>query len=318
MDIAAIPKVELHCHLEGTLSARMVRAIRRDLPDFPVRPEDFDGVTVHDYDSFWAWWPVIQPMRRQPRYFYPVLKQHIADLKAQNVRYTEIMFGAGDIPSDTAEALDTMAALREQINQLEEGVIQVEFLAACGRHNPPEHFAGREARMIALHEAGLLSGIAIGAAEPGNPVQPFSKTLQAWSEAGLGIEVHAGEWVGPESVWDALNFGFPDRIGHGVTLFDDPKLVEIFQERQIHIEMCPTSNLKTGSVQRIEDHPIRRALDLGLNIGINTDDPGPFACDMNSEYALLAETFDLTEADFKTIYDNSLAARFEPTLRIPG
>jgi adenosine deaminase len=209
-----------------------------------------------------------------------------------------------------------LTAFREFVDSQENGDIQVEFLIACGRHNTAENFRERAHQPIALLEAGLICGVAIGAAEPNNPVKPFTDTMQQWHEAGLGIEVHAGEWVGAESVWDALEYGYPDRIGHGVTLFEDERLIELFQEKQIHIEMCPTSNLKTGSIQRIEDHPLRKALDLGLNISINTDDPGVFACSLLSEYEILAKHFAVTEAEFQKIYQDSLAARFQPKLRI--
>jgi adenosine deaminase len=93
-------------------------------------------------------------------------------------------------------------------------------------------------------------------------------------------------------------------------------LIDIFQQRQLHIEICPTSNLKTGSVARLEEHPVRRALDLGLNFSINTDDPGVCECSMQSEYALLAERFGFTEQDFRRVYTNTLSARFQPGLRM--
>jgi adenosine deaminase len=132
----------------------------------------------------------------------------------------------------------------------------------------------------------------------------------------MGIEIHAGEWCGPESVWDALEHGYPDRIGHGVSLFQDARLIDIFQERQIHVEMCPTSNLKTGSVSRLEHHPVGQARELGLNFSVNTDDPGPFKCSMLSEYEILSNVFGFEEDDFHKIYVNSLEARFQSELRI--
>jgi adenosine deaminase len=174
----------------------------------------------------------------------------------------------------------------------------------------------RGEKILALYEAGLIVGFALAGPERGNPVKPFSKALACFREAGLGIEIHAGEWCGPESVWDALEYGHPDRIGHGVSLFQEARLLEFVQEHNIHIEMCPTSNLKTGSISRIEDHPVGQAKALGLNFSINTDDPGPFECSMESEYELLANVFGFEERDFQRIYVNSLAARFQPELRI--
>jgi adenosine deaminase len=128
--------------------------------------------------------------------------------------------------------------------------------------------------MIGLYEAGLIVGIALAGPEQGNPVKLFHKSFARFHEAGLGIEVHAGEWCGPESVWDALEYGFPNRIGHGVSLFQDPRLVNVIRERQIHIELCLTSNLKTGSVSRIEEHPIGGGQRAETRFSVNTDDPG--------------------------------------------
>jgi adenosine deaminase len=316
MDIAKIPKIELHCHLDGILSADVTAEIRKLRPDYPLQPQDFANKSVQDYDSFWQWWSILTPVRKQLRLLFPALQVYISRLKRQNVRYLELMIGSSDAGSDTAEALDNLQELREWVNHEEGGEIQVEFMIACGRQHTPETLEARADRMIALHEAGLICGVAIGGPEPDNPVKPFTKTLARWHEAGLGIEIHAGEWVGPESVWDALSYGYPDRIGHGVALFDDPKLIEVFQEKQIHIEMCPTSNLRTGSIKRIEDHPIKQALELGLNFSVNTDDPGPFECSMDSEYALLARKFGFSEEIFRTIYAYSLAARFQKNLRV--
>jgi adenosine deaminase len=313
-----IPKVELHCHLLGILKRAMLGSIRQEFPDYPVDPIRFEeAYPVHDFESFLHWWDYTRPTWEALSYFYPVLERHIAGLKAQQVRYAEIMVVLSVLPGDPAAAVDQMTALRERIDRLEEGIIQVEFLITLGRNRSAEAMAEREARVLALHKAGLIVGVALaGAPEEGFPVQPFRRTFDRFHEAGLGIEIHAGEWCGPESVWDALEYGHPGRVGHGVTLFRDPRLVDLFAEKQIHIEMCPTSNLKTGSVSNIQEHPIRLARDLGLSFSVNTDDPGPFEYSLESEYALLAETFGFDEGDWQRIYTNSLAARFKPGLRI--
>jgi adenosine deaminase len=312
------PKVELHCHLEGILSRAMLRSIRQEFPDYPVDPELFEQVyPVQDYQSFLRWFDFYYPRWTWLANFYPILERYISGLKAQQVRYAEIMIASGVLLEDAAAVVENVTALREWVNRLEEGVIQVEFLVAMGRNRPAEVMSEREPYVLALHDAGLISGVALAGVEQGYPVQPFRRTFDRFHEAGLGIEIHAGEWCGPESVWDALEYGHPDRIGHGVSLFQDPRLLDLFLERQIHVEMCPTSNLKTGSVKHIRDHPIRLARDLGLSFSVNTDDPGPFECSLESEYALLADTFGFDEGDWQRIYANSLAARFQPDLRVP-
>jgi adenosine deaminase len=312
-----VPKAELHCHLDGILDRTMLRDIRRDDPGFPIDPHEFEqAYPVHDLKSFWNWWRFIDPIEGELDNFRPILGQHIARLKAQNVRYAEVMLAHGELPRDPAEAVDKVRAFRKWVDLQEGGDVQIEFLVANGRNCSPEDMAQRGEKCLALYKAGLIVGIAIAGPEQGNPVKPYQKTLARLHEAGIGIEIHAGEWCGPESVWDALEHGYPDRIGHGVSLFQDHELLERVQERRIHIEICPTSNLKTGSVSSIEAHPIRRARDLGLSFSINTDDPGPFECSLASEVELLASAFGFDEDDFRRIYENSLEARFQPELRV--
>ena len=315
MDIKALPKVELHCHLDGILGRSMLRDIRRDDPTFPIDPREFErAYPVRDLESFWNWWRFIDPIEGEFGHFYPILAKYIERLKAQNVRYSEIMIGSGEFSRDSAEAVDEVRAFREWADRQAGSEIQVEFLVVFGRNAPPDGVAALGNRLLALYEAGLIVGVAVAGPEQGNPIKPFRKTLARLHEAGLGIEIHAGEWCGPESVWDALEHGYPDRIGHGVSLFRDERLLDLVRERGIHVEMCPTSNFKTGSVSRIEDHPVRLARDLGLNFGINTDDPGPFECSVESEYELLAEVFGFDGGDFGMIYANSLGARFQREL----
>ena len=311
------PKVELHCHLYGILGRAMLADIRREDPHYPIDPELVEkAYPVQDYESFIHWWEAFPPIAPDLTDFYPILDRYITQLKAQGVQYSEIMIAAGDLPDDPAAAVEKAAALREWVDQREAGAIQIEFLVVLGRNRPPEGLAERAERVLAVHAAGLIVGVALAGPEQEYPVRPFQRTFDRFHDAGLGIEIHAGEWCGPESVWDALEYGHPDRIGHGVSLFRDPRLVELFAERQIHIEMCPTSNVKTGSVACIQEHPIRLARELGLNFSVNTDDPGPFECSLESEYALLADVFGFDEGDWQRIYANSLAARFGKQIRI--
>jgi adenosine deaminase len=311
-------RAELHCHLDGIPGLAMIQEICRQDPTFPISPTAFKGAgPITSAESFFAWLRVIDPIEGELDYFRPILGRHIAALKAQSVRYSEIMIGSSEIPSDTGEALEKLGTFRQWVTEQEAGEIQIEFLMAFCRPRSPETVAQLAEKTLVLYQAGLLVGIALAGREQGHPIKPFQKSLAQLKEAGLGIEIHAGEWCGPESVWDALEHGYPDRIGHGLSIFEDLALLEAIRERGIHLEMCPTSNLVTGAVGRIEEHPVGRAKELELDFSINTDDPGPFGCSMESEYALLARVFGFTERDFARIYRNSLNARFQPDLRIP-
>jgi adenosine deaminase len=273
---------------------------------------------VAGYDDFVRWFQGVKPLEGTLEAYQPLLAIHFERLKAQHVIYTEIMIAGSEIPRDRGELVGRVRAFREWTDRQENGAIQVEYLAAFGRNRTAEQAEAIADRVLMLYGAGLIAGVALAGPERGHPVRPLQKVFARFREAGLGIEIHAGEWCGPESVWDALENGFPDRIGHGVTLFDDPALIRRFQEERIHVEMCPTSNVKTGSVRCIEDHPVRRARDLGLNFAINTDDPGAFECSMTSECQLLADVFGFEEADFAKMKENALGARFQRRLRGPN
>jgi adenosine deaminase len=307
--------VELHCHVDGIVDPAMLREIEGRGISLPVTAEALQAAyPVRNFDEFINWFRVAEPIEDDTQHFQPILAAHIARLIAQNVIYTEIMLGTSELPRDEGQLIEGFSRFREYVNGLGAGRIQVEFLVAAARNRPPEWLEKVADRVIPLRAANLLFGVAL-AGWPEVPIKPLSRTLARLREAGVGIEIHAGEWAGPESVWDALENGFSDRIGHGVAIFQDLRLVERFQRDRIHIEMCPTSNVKTGSVVRIEDHPVRRALELGLSFSVSTDDPGPFECSLESEYELLAGQFGFQEHDFEVMTENALIARFQPQLR---
>lgn len=316
----ALPRVELHCHLDGIISPEMARDIRAEQPDFPIDPDELArAYPVTDLQSFFNWWGYITPLDHNLRLYYPIIERYIRQLKAQSVCYLELLVAIGDLPADPAAAVDTMQAFREWVTACEGGAVQVEFVGTFGRGQSAERFATLGMpKLLALHKAGLICGVSLAGPEINNPASRFASSFDTLHAAGLPLEIHAGEWVGPESVWDALQHAHPTRIGHGVSLFSDPRLVEYFQTSGMHIEFCPTSNVKTGSISRIEEHPVGRARDLGLNFSVNTDDPGVFGCSMDSEFALVTALFGFTQDDWAQVTHNSLASRFQPTLRPPN
>jgi adenosine deaminase len=306
-----MPKIELHCHLDGVLDREMARAICAEIPNFPIQPEDFGhGSRVHDLQSFLTWWGIVEPLKGLAL-LRPVLRHHAARLKESRVVYAEIMVSAGNVPLDPMEAIETWGAFRAWTTEMTQCDLQIEFLIAFGRGKSVADVESLVDRIVPLYEAGLIVGIAMGGVERGNPARPYRRSFARCREVGMGIEIHAGEWCGPESVRDALSYGCPDRLGHGLGIFGDAALVELVRERNIHLEMCPSSNLRTGAVSRMEAHPIRKARDLGLKFSVSTDDPGPFQCTMTSEYALLEDLMGFTKADFEKIYTDALIAKFK-------
>ena len=120
--------------------------------------------------------------------------------------------------------------------------------------------------------------------------------------------------MGPESIWAALNIG-AERIGHGLSAQLDPDLMEVLAERQVPVEICVTSNLRTGCCPRLEEHPVRRYFDAGLMITLNSDDPAMFLSDLQDEYRLAHEAFGFTEEHLRELAANSIEASFLPAPR---
>ncbi len=193
MHLRTLPKVELHCHLEGILDRAMLRDIRREDAAFPLDPAEFErAYPVQTLDGFWKWWEYIKPIFPELSYFHVVLARHIERLKAQGVRYAEIMIASSLVAGPNG--VDKVSALRTWADRCEAGEIQVEFLVGIGRNRTPEEVEARADIILPLHAAGLIVGVALAGPEQSYPVKPFHKTFARFHAAGLGIELHAGEF----------------------------------------------------------------------------------------------------------------------------
>jgi adenosine deaminase/aminodeoxyfutalosine deaminase len=172
--------------------------------------------------------------------------------------------------------------------------------------------AARQVFELAVrHRDRHVVGIGIGGDEQKAPPELFRDAYSYAADNGLRLTAHAGETAGPESVWGALNLR-AERIGHGLTAAQDPELVEELATRQIPVEICMTSNLRTGCCPELADHPVRRYFDQGLMITLNTDDPAMFRTSLTQEYQLAQESFGFTDEHLRELARNSFEASFLP------
>ena len=162
MTIASIKKAELHCHIDGIINPKMLHRLAQQGHQLPLTSEVLQSAyPVQGYDDFIEWFKMTDPLERNTANFYLILAQHIAHLKAQNVVYTEIMLGSSEFPRDDARLVAEFSAVREYVNELEAGEIQIEFLVAVSRTVTPARFAEVAQRVIPLRKAGLLFGVAL-------------------------------------------------------------------------------------------------------------------------------------------------------------
>lgn len=177
------------------------------------------------------------------------------------------------------------------------------------------HFGAEEAARVFRKAAELrpefpsIVGIGIGGDERQTGAEPFRELYAEAREAGLRLTAHAGETTGPEAIWGALNIG-AERLGHALSAVEDPELMELLAERQVPLEICVTSNLRTGCCARAEEHPVRRYFDAGLMVTLNSDDPALFESDLEGEYRKLGRDYAFSDEQLRELAANSIEASF--------
>lgn len=313
MNIHSIKKAELHCHVDGLLNPDILKGLQPRDKYQALITELEKLCPVKDFQG-WSenYGPTIYPLvSDKGKFLLEILGQYLRNLKQQNVVYSEIMLSSFTFQyEDIGRQIDLYKEFRKTSDTIGGNDLQIEFLIAFGRTNDRKKMEKRLERILEISKSGLICGVAVAGFEEENTIKPYADIFHQFKNAGLGIEIHAGEWKGPELIWEALEYGYADRIGHGLSTFEDPVLVKHIKEKAIHLEFCPTSNLLLTKYKNIKDHPIKLAIQEGIRFSINTDDPGPFCCSINHEYSVVQKAFKLAEVDFMKILQHSLDAAF--------
>jgi adenosine deaminase/aminodeoxyfutalosine deaminase len=174
--------------------------------------------------------------------------------------------------------------------------------------------AGKVFELAARLQDHNVVGIGIGGIEEQGPAESFKHLYQKAASQGLRLTAHAGETAGPESVWAALNIG-AERIGHGFSVPRDPELVEVLAQKQVPLEVCISSNLRTGVCANLAGHPVRTMFENGLMITLNTDDPEMFQTSLGHEYELVRQELGFSEDHLRELARNSFEASFLPATK---
>lgn len=305
--IAGLPKAELHVHHVGSASPRIVAELAARhpgvVPDDPERLAEY--FRFDDFAHFVTVYLSVVDLVRTADDVRLLTYEVAAEMAAQQIRYAELTVTPHTsvlrgIPApEFVEAIEDARVSAER----DHGLVLRWIFDIPGELG----LAGAEGTLaVALdHGPEAPVGFGLGGPEIGVPRPPFQPYFERARAAGLRSVPHAGETTGPQTIWDALNLLGAERIGHGTSAVQDPALLAHLAERHIPLEVCPTSNLATGAVADLEQHPIRGMVGAGVPVTVNSDDPPMFGTTLNAEYAIAARLLDL---DQRGVADLALAA----------
>lgn len=315
--IAGLPKAELHVHHVGSASLRVVSELAARHPGVvPSDPERLgEFYTFRNFAHFIDVYLAVVDLIRTPDDVRLLTYEVARDLAGQQVRYVELTCTpytsvlphqpevGMPIEAYTEAIEDARIAAERDLGIVMRWIYDIPGEAGLAAADATLGFA-------LDHRPDALVGFGLGGPELGVPRAQFRPHFDTARAAGLRSVPHAGETTGPATVWDSLRFLGAERIGHGTSSAQDPALLAHLVEHDIALEVCPSSNLATGAVASIDDHPLRAFAEAGVRITINSDDPPMFGTTLNREYAIAAGLLDLDQRGVADLARTAVRASF--------
>ncbi|MGO9125953.1 MAG: adenosine deaminase [Terriglobales bacterium] len=309
--ILSLPKAELHLHLEGTIDPATLLELRKKRGKESTLAEVEPLYQYKDFAGFLMAFKAITEDLQTAADYELVVYGLMQKLKAENVLHAEVYVSVGVClwrKQDFAAIFEGLERGRER-GERDFGISLLWIFDAVRQLGPDK--AQSVAELAVRCKARGVVGFGIGGDEAKAGPELFREVYAYAAENGLRLTAHAGESAGPESVWGALNLR-AERIGHGLTAWHDPELVEELSRRQVPVEICMTSNLRTGVCPAIAEHPVRRYFDQGIMVTLNSDDPAMFGTTLAGEYQLAQDAFGFTDEHLRELARNSFEASFLP------
>ncbi len=297
--VSGLPKAELHVHHVGSASPRIVAELAARHPGVvPADPDALaDFFAFRDFGHFIEVYLAVVDLIRTPEDIRMLTYEVARELDGQRVRYAELTCTpytsvVRGIPIEAyTEAIEDARVAAER----DFGLVLRWIYDIPGESGVP---AADATLSYALgHRVDALVGFGLGGPEVGVPRAQFAPHFDRAREAGLRSVPHAGETTGPQTVWDSLRLLGAERIGHGISAARDPELLRHLATVGIALEVCPSSNIATGAVASLADHPLPAFVAAGVPVVINSDDPPMFGTTLNREYEIAAALLGLDDAD---------------------
>ncbi|SRR6266496_420073 len=310
--IRQLPKAELHLHLEGAIDPPTLLELRTNHGKTSTLAEAEQLYHYVDFTGFLMAFKTVTEDLQSPEDYELITYRLMEKLKSEGILHAEVYVAVGVNlwrKQDFDAIFEGLERGRER-GQRDFGISLLWIFDAV------RQFGADSARKvfeyaIRYHDRNVV-GIGIGGDEQKGPPELFRDVYAFAADHGLRRTAHAGESASPESIWGALNLR-AERIGHVLTARQDPELIEELAARQVPVEICISSNLRTGCCPSLAEHPVRNYFDQGLMITLNSDDPAMFNTSLAQEYQLARSSFGFTDEHLREIARNSFEASFLPT-----
>jgi len=309
--ILSLPKAELHLHLEGSIDPPTLLELKQRHKKAATLSDVEQIYRYLDFTGFLMAFKSITEDLAAAEDYELITYRLMEKLKAENILHAEVTVSAGVClwRKQNFDALFEGLERGRERGERDFGVSVLWIFDAVRHFGPMD--AQRVAEVAARYRDRNVVGFGIGGDERRAAPELFRDVYAYSADQGLHLTAHAGETMGPESIWGALNLR-AERIGHGLTAVRDHELVEELATRQIPVEICITSNLRTGVCRVLAEHPVRNYFDQGLMITLNTDDPAMFSTSLGHEYQLAQDAFGFTDEHLRELARNSFEASFLP------
>jgi len=299
MNFDLLPKVELHLHLDCCLSYDVVKILSPGISydeyraSFIAPPKCID---LADYIKRAIKGFELMQSKEQLQL---VTTDLFRQLKADNVVYAEIRFAPLQHIMQGLSAGEVVSIVNDTVLTCIDDMGVEASIILCTLRHYSEAQSMQTVKLVKDFESTKVTGFDIAADEAGFPINNHIRAFQFAKENGLFCTAHAGEACGPESVWDTMKYFKPTRLGHGVRSVEDEQLISFLKANDIHLEVCPTSNVQTNVVDHFANHPAARLLDNNISMSINTDARTISDVTLKSEYELMEKFFNWNLSHFR-------------------
>ncbi|NHZ84393.1 MAG: adenosine deaminase [Planctomycetia bacterium] len=308
-----MPKVELHLHLDGAFPLDFLFELIHKYGDDPRINSISDlqnRFIFKDFSHFIDTWFWKNQFFREPIDFEESVYQTLLKLYHQNIVYLEAFFSPWDYKNLGVNPTDIIQANLNAVKRAEKDFnIRCRLIVDITRDHGHEYAIDRLNEITPFLGEDII-GIGLGGSEQNYPTYLFKNVFNEAKKRGFHCVAHAGEVMGPKSIWSAINDLKVERIGHGVRAIEDPKLVEYLQIEQIPLEICLISNIKTGIYSGFTDHPFAELFSKGLLVTVNSDDPTMFGSTLANEYSILYQELNLSMSEIRNIQINAVESSF--------